>query len=295
MNNKVTVIYIMGAGRSGTTILTTLLGGSSLIFSTADLMQVYDYKSQDKTCGNGVKFSKSEFWKSVFKCFPVEYNNNASNIAKRNHKIEHHKAALSTILGIYNRNVVTPYLEEQAKLFFAISKVSDKNIIVDSSKYPVRGLLFNMLNENIDVKYIYNIRDVRGVVNSFSKKVQTPRNALSTIYYYFVINVITQVIFWMLPNKNKIKVRYEDLMVNHHDVFASLSELLNIPFRDVIDKLDNNESFDIGPVIEGNRMVKNRKVKLKYDNCWQFNLSRFKQIIFYILTAPLMIINRYKI
>lgn len=284
----------MGAGRSGSTILTTLLGGSSLTFSTADLMQIYDYLSNNKTCGNGEKILESPFWQEVLKKLPAEVYQNAHDIEKRNYRIEHHRALLSNLIGLYDKPTVAQYLNEQTQLIEAISLASGKNVIIDSSKYANRALLLNKLNKDIDVKYIYNIRDVRGVVNSFSKNVQSPRRPLSAIFYYFMINLISQLVYWLLPKKNKLKVRYEDLMLDYEGTLARISTLINAPLDDVVGKINNDEEFEVGPVIEGNRMVQSKKLKIQYDDKWHLNISRIKQYFYYLLAAPIMILNRYK-
>ena len=295
MTDKITVVYIMGAGRSGSTLLTTLIGGSSTIFSSADLMQYYNYVCENKVCGDGNRISESPFWVNVLKSLPSETAAISCEIDKRNYELEHHSAFLKNFLGLTNKDHIDRYLQQQKALINAVAQESGKNVIVDSSKYANRAFLLNRLDPDIDVKFIYNIRDLRGVINSFSKNVQSPRKPLSALFYYLMVNMLSQIIFWMLPSEKKLKIRYEDLMTDYKKVVSSISHLVGHPMDDVVRKIEEGETFEIGPVIEGNRLVKNKKLKIKYDTAWKTGIPRYKQIIYYLIAAPLMILNRYRI
>ena len=48
-------------------------------------------------------------------------------------------------------------------------------------------------------------------------------------------------------------------------------------------------------VIGGNRMKKNENISIKKDDKWKQNIVRWKQVVYYVLSAPIMLINRYKI
>jgi hypothetical protein len=198
MTDPITVLYILGAGRSGSTLLTTLLDGSAATFSTADLMQIYEYIRDDKVCGDGCRISESPFWQQVLGQLPPAVVQDAAETVDRNFSIERHSALFSNLLGLHDQSVVDRYLDEQVKLLHAIAQISGKRIVIDSSKYANRAFLFNRIHQGIDVKYIYNTRDVRGVVNSFGKNVQTPRTPISAIMYYIAINAISQVVYWTL-------------------------------------------------------------------------------------------------
>src|SRR5690606_33295431 len=96
-------------------------------------------------------------------------------------------------------------------IFSIISETSKQSILLDSSKYIARYLLLRKSNK-FNVKGIYVIRDVRGVIHSFKKKVQTSRSPLSTVVYYCLINLFGQLVCW--TDKNVLKVRYEDFVEN---------------------------------------------------------------------------------
>ena len=57
-----TLIYIIGRGSSGSTLLAQILGSHSRIFCAGELWQLPSYAKQDKICSCGNVFSKCEVW-----------------------------------------------------------------------------------------------------------------------------------------------------------------------------------------------------------------------------------------
>ena len=135
------------------------------------------------------------------------------------------------------------------------------------------------------------VRDVRGVINSFGKNVQTPKKPLSTILYYTLINFWSQ---WVYSFDQRIlKIRYEDFVnqpektiqkIEKH-LFGSSSNISNL----------TNETFIIPHIIAGNRLRSQKQLVIKKDMKWKEKISRRKQLLYYFLTLPLMILNNYKL
>ncbi len=76
--NKVKVLYILGAWRSGTTLLDRLLGQVKGFFSTGEIKVIWDrvfghvwglgeYSGEDVLCGCGIPFKSCPFWTGVFR------------------------------------------------------------------------------------------------------------------------------------------------------------------------------------------------------------------------------------
>ncbi len=145
-------------------------------------------------------------------------------------------------------------------------------------------------NKNFNTKGVFVVRDVRGVVFSFSKKVQTKRNPLNAIVYYSLINYFGELV--CLINKNIIKVKYEEF-VKHPEEQAK--RILSHLAEDENSSLINLESITMPHIVGGNRMKKNKSIKINFDEKWKKVISRPKQVLYYFLVLPLMIINRYKL
>ncbi len=284
---KKNVLYLLGSGRSGTTLLATILNSTPNILTAGELHQFYTYLHIKSTCSCGKIVYDCNFWETVIKTLNLS-DNELLEFEKKQNKEERHKYILSIILG---KKASLDYTSSQDKLFNAINKFNNKEWILDSSKYIGRFLLLKQL-KTINLKGIYVVRDVRGVIHSFNKQVQTPKSPINSIIYYYLTNFFGQIVCW--TNKDVIKVRYEDFIEDPLAVVEKIySKHINSNNKNKKPQLNN--IFEMPHIIGGNRLKNSKRIKISKDLDWKKNISRPKQILYYMLCLPLMLINKYKI
>ena len=135
----------MGAGRSGSTILSTILGASDEIFNCADLMQFYMYACLRKACNDGENVFDSKFWSKVIKLYDSEKIIDYCKIASLNRNLEKHTSIFKNYFtsNLSTKSSFQDYINQQSKLIECIASISDKAYILDSSKYVNRALLLS--------------------------------------------------------------------------------------------------------------------------------------------------------
>jgi len=279
------ILYLLGSGRSGTTLLATILNSTNTISTSGELHQFYTYLLDKSACSCGAIVTECEFWKLVIN----DMNLTPEEIqvyAKKQNNEEGHRYIPSILLG---RKASPDYTLSQEKLFNAISNHTNKHWILDSSKYIGRFLLLNQIS-SFKLKGIYVVRDVRGVINSFNKQVQTPRKPISTIVYYLLTNFFGQLVCWL--NKDVIKLKYEDFIDNPHEHIQDIYKNL---LGQNYDEDTLNDIFEIPHIIGGNRLKSSKTIKIKKDTAWKTTISRPKQVLYYLLCLPFMLLNRYKL
>ncbi len=280
----------MGAGRSGTTALATFLGNNNKIQNIGEMHQFFEYLDENKECSCGKLLNECEFWKNKIDNPTQEYSANSRKLSE---KMESHSSIIKHLMNSFSNVEYKRYIDLHQSIFDSIQSDSKKSTLLDSSKYIGRALALNKL-DNIELKIIYVVRDVRGVINSFSKKVQTSKSPLSTIVYYLLINLVAEFISRFIFRKKVIKIRYEDLINNPNSLFDRLESFLNLNLQDVKGKVERQKAFEIGHIVGGNRLKKNKEIYFRKDVSWKKNFSWIERIIYYILAAPIMILNRYK-
>ncbi len=282
---KKNILYLLGSGRSGTTLLATILNSTNDISTTGELHQFYTYLQNKSSCSCGALLNECKFWRLVVKDMDLS-KDEIQNFQKRQNNEEGHRYIPSIILG---RKASEDYILSQENLFNSIENHTTKKWVLDSSKYIGRFLLLKQM-PSLKLKGIYVIRDVRGVINSFNKQVQTPRKPISTILYYILTNCFGQLVCWM--NKDVIKVKYEDFIDNPHEHVQRIYNIL-------LDQNHNddalNDVFQMPHIIGGNRLKSSKTIKIKKDTAWKTTISRPKQILYYLLCLPFMLLNRYKL
>jgi len=285
MNNKVNIIYLLGAGRSGTTLLSTIINSHPNIKTIGEMHQFFEHNSLNKHCSCGEKLKNCESWKPVIESLGFNELNFKEYDAITKSE-ERHKNTLKLLLGLKHND---KYLKLQNRVFETTQKHTKEEWLLDSSKYISRYLLLKRSNI-LNVKGIYVVRDVRGVINSFSKKVQTPRKPISTIFYYLMINFFGELVYRL--DRNVIKVKYEDFV---KDPIIILDKIYSHVLEVEINNIGIQDEYKMPHIIGGNRMKILKKVTIKNDNKWLIKIPRAKQILYAILAFPTMILNKYKL
>jgi hypothetical protein len=280
----------MGAGRSGTTALATFLGNNSEIINVGEMHQFFEHLNEKKECSCGEKLVVCDFWKNKIS---NELLNSSFDNRELSENFESHFSIIKHILELFDKKELENYTSIHSKIFQNINLDNDKKVLLDSSKYVGRALALNKIN-HLDLKVIYVVRDVRGVINSFSKKVQTSKSPLSTIAYYSAINLVAEFISLFILRKKVIKIRYEDLIENPIQLFEKLEKFINVDLTDVKEKIYKEKPFSIGHIIGGNRLKKSKEIYFRKDIGWQEKFSSFQRVIYYILSAPIMLLNKYR-
>lgn len=281
----------MGAGRSGTTALATFLGNNKEILNIGEMHQFFEYLDENKECSCGKLLNECEFWKNKIDNPTQEYSVNSRKLSE---KMESHSSIIKHLLNRFSNIEYERYIELHQSILDSIQSDSEKSTLLDSSKYIGRAIALNKL-DNIELKIIYVVRDVRGVINSFSKKVQTSKSPLSTIVYYSLINLVAEFISLVILRHKVIKIRYEDLINSPTRVFSNLESFFELDLSDINNKIEKKQFFEIGHIVGGNRLKKNKEIFFKKDVSWKQNLSWIERIAYYVFAFPIMLLNKYRL
>ena len=287
-NNNVNVIYLLGTGRSGTTIMATVFNEHPNIHTVGEMHQFLEHVVLSKRCSCGEKLTECTFWSSIVRQLNLTEEQLKNALELSSNMEQHHNIPKLLLKG----KVDNRYVRIQEEIFKLIAKDNPNKHFLDSSKYIARYLSLKR-NKSMNVKGIYVVRDVRGVINSFQKKVQTPRNPISTIIYYLAVNVFGELVCRM--DKDVIKVKYEDFIEDPDNTFMKIhNHCFNISDSH-LKPITSISEFEMPHIIGGNRMKVNKTIVLKKDEKWKEVIPRTYQIIYYIMTLPFMLINKYKI
>lgn len=284
-NSPIPIIYLLGAGRSGTTILATVMNAHPKVQTVGELHQYFDHISGANKCSCGNDLANCEFWGAI----SHQYSDSLKQLSNWRQICKEKEAHSNIPKYLVSKKEVKVYSNIQERLFSTISEEINKNWILDSSKYIGRYLLLKR-NKNLQLKGIYVVRDVRGVITSFKKQVQTFRNPLSTIFYYLIVNATAQWVCW--TDHNVTKVRYEDFMEDPEKVLRRVYDKISL---DLNEEVSLPEEFVMPHIIGGNRMRSQNKIKLLYDVKWKWELSMWQKTLYYCLASPIMLLNGYKI
>lgn len=261
------LIYIMGCGRSGTTILGFVLGNGK---GCLDLGEVTDYLNRDgKPNGFGLETTNGKFWASVTQAMLAEDSDIFRDQRKvRLSAIEHHRKFIPLCFGLIDGKVIAEYKNYINSLYRKIFNESNEyTCFVDSSKFPGRCWLLANLMIGVDLGVIHLVRDPVSVVRSFGDKSkrQGYKNLVSANLYYFVINFFCVLVKAKIGGKKYLKVRYEDLLADPERVLDGISEKFNIDLENSKKNICHDRPLYRGFLFNGNRMRMKEKIVLKRE------------------------------
>lgn len=278
------LIYILGAGRSGTTLLDIVLGNQDSLCSCGELNRFPKRNGIPPLITNE---NKLNFWENYRNQLQEELNvTNLREYIRVTDKFEYHSGYIASFFYRSNKDY-EKYSEYLFHFFNILSNLITTPTIIDSSKYP--GRLYNLVKLGYDVKVIYLIREPSMVVRSFERKniEQPSKNSILAIAYYFSVNLLCHITIALLgPTVKSVKIKYEDFIQNPAGILQLISEKLDVELGDLIGKVMNDENLLVGNLFDGNRIrlkneieiIRERKEK---PNGLKYFIARFLNLLFY--------------
>jgi len=293
---KPKVIYIMGCGRSGTTIMDILLGNHAGFQSVGELNNAPLAWNKDETCGCGLSLRECDIWKNVGSdCFQNDSTNVHYEILKHQRDIERQVSIVKHVLGLFDRSVIDAYHSYVYDTFRILKTSASVHTVIDSSKSIGRGLAL-LKNTRLDVQIIHLVRDPRGVFFSFQKKnlVTPTMNILSLALYWNSVNLLASLLKLKFGKNKFLRIRYEDLVTNSDLVITQIENFVGEDLSDVKQKLRDEVPMDRGHLAMGNR-VRSQKValKLRPDFSWKKSIKFYQRMLVNICCFPLMLAYSY--
>lgn len=256
------IIYIIGSGRSGTTLLDIILGANEDIFSGGELTR-YALR-QGVPTGFPQNSERTKFWREFTEQFKQRYDLlKAEDLI---HEFEYYNiSSVKQILGFSNRKRYGAYQQFIHDFFLELFDKIEENVVVDSSKYPNRALHLSDSLRDFKISYLYIKRDPVGVVKSFAKTdvYIPPKNWLKANLYYFLSNLICMWTVGRLRRKHKVlEVKYEDLVSHPVEELQKMAIAFDLDLSTAMKKIESDDDLRVGNLFEGNSLRIKEKIRL---------------------------------
>jgi hypothetical protein len=250
------VIYIVGASHSGSTLLDMMLNAHPQIISVGEVLKLNRIKPSRTgkrkltRCSCGAwGLLQCEFWSRV------------------NERVLQVHGTSFADLDVNDYRHSPEREDPNAILFRAISDVSGKDFVVDSSKMPAR-LKHLMSLDELTVYPVHLIRDPRGQIASVIKK----NGLMKSIFHHEVVHAQTRHILKSVPHS---VLRYEDLVLNPEGSLDRILEPLGLKFHP--QQLQWAEQ--VKHSFAGNHVRRQKKSELILDERWKRLLSPMQKFI----------------
>jgi hypothetical protein len=299
------VLFIGGEGRSGSTILSAVLGNHDGYFPIGEAPDVWQALRTDELCGCGEPFSRCPFWQRVGETAfggwsAVQPERALEDDARYNRHRQIPRLLAHATSGPEERE----YYDRLSRLYRAIKEVSGCEVIVDATKSPAYALVLRRV-PHLNLRVLQLIRDSRGVAFSWTKQhirnFQYSENPAlrdrdmatmppwKSALWWDVKNLLLSM---AIPHARRLEVQYERFVA---DPGRELGRIFD--FVEAVDGNDRHTVPHCQPFVSqpfhmvGGNQVRFRRgsIVLRNDAAWQTAMPLSDRSVVAALTFPLLV------
>jgi hypothetical protein len=296
---KTRVVFILGSGRSGSTLFANLLGGVEGMTSVGELRYLWSRGViQNRRCGCGEPFDACPFWRAVltqaYQGQPMDAEQASEELAQavRLRQLPGYAGA-GTSRAM--KGAAAGIAEQLARIYRAISETTGGATVVDSSKLPTFAWLIDAI-PSLEVTFIHLIRDPRAVAYSWARVKPLPDAAagatmqrIGALKSSSLWDIWNATAYGMGRRRRYLRVRYEDFVGAPQSILQQVLGMVGkenavLPFTD-----DGLALLRITHTVAGNpsRMTRG-PISIKSDSEWEQQLRPWKRLVVTGATAPLL-------
>ncbi|MFN8073958.1 MAG: sulfotransferase [Kineosporiaceae bacterium] len=307
--SPVRVLYVAGTGRSGSTLISNLIGSVPGALSVGELRYLWERGIRENgMCGCGERFAECPFWAAVLEAaYPGMNAADLDELVTRVVAADHELLRLRQAPGLLRRQeggVAQRLLTtELSRIYRAIAQVARPTVIVDSSKL-VSFALIVARTPGIELSVAHLVRDPRGAAHSWSKQIQrTDRGEVTAMG---TEPPLKSGLLWSLWNglaagthagagHRYARVRYEDVMATPREALAPTLRMVGLDPGELPEVVDGHVHLAVTHSVAGNPgRMRAGAVPLRTDAAWTSQMPRKDRIVVTAATAPLLPVLGYR-
>ena len=267
-----TLIYVLGSGSSGSTILSMLLGSHSEMFSAGEIKLLDHSLEEGRKCSCGDEIQKCSFWSQIEELDTVETD---PGIADWEVLFPGKTDAVKSAL---NSN----YAEENTKLVKQISQKAETPYVVESSKSLSRLYLLKKADLDLNIVPVLIVRDSRAYIHSMKKKNLSGSTRAMTRWIRLNISPYIFLKQQSRGFESVLTVSYKELCLHTESTLERLQQTLSLPSQEVTRTYRNSIFHNIS----GSQNYRFDPKPIIYQNKWESELSPSDYMVYYCLGGP---------
>ena len=297
----VKVLYVVGLGRSGSTILSNSLGQIPGFFSGGELNFIWRHNViENRLCGCGRPFRECPVWTRVMdeafggmdRVDPREMMRLQSSGTRTRH--------IPLMLTTRGERVLKERLEKllinYGRLYGAIGAATGSKVIVDSSKEPAHGYAMSLV-PGVDFRVVHLIRDPRAAAYSWLKKKPQPDSEeiehmvrfspTKSSALWDSWNASAEALWRRTPDRY-LRLRYEDFVADPRKSLQRILGLLEVTAELPLAG-EREVKLGVSHTVSGNpNRFETGAVELRPDHEWMQRMSPRDRALVTALTFPLL-------
>jgi Sulfotransferase family len=222
----VNLIYVVGLGRSGTTVVSEYLANHTRGWCLGEVVNIFEYGlNRNELCQCGEPFNDCPFWRAIGKLafggWREANGHTAYEVIRQIDTLQLATRGMFQLLTSTERGQISRYSAAHLAICRAASALTGVTTIVDSSKHPAVALW--LARRFPPLRTLHVVRDSRAVAWSWGKRVARPESG-SMRTYMDRFDARTSAKLWNRTNLaaeaiqrtalGATRMRYEDFCAN---------------------------------------------------------------------------------
>jgi hypothetical protein len=299
---KVKVLYVMGHGGSGSTILGNVLGELDGFFHVGELDTLWGQGMRgDQVCGCGRRFQECGVWSEALRRSlrnpggePID-----PEVVNRWHREAvriRHAARLLTLRpgGPRDWPALDRYIDVLSRLYPALAEATGSRVVVDSSKRSGDAAILRLI-PGVDPYLVHLVRDPRAVAYSWKRR-EPHTAAVTTMRSWIGFNTVDELARLRYGRDRAALVRFEDFMSGPRATVESIAALVGERADGLAFVDDRTVRLGTNHTAAGHwSRFTTGDVRLEADGEWLSKQTREDRLLVTGLALPLIARYRYPV
>jgi hypothetical protein len=289
------VVYVLGRGRSGSTVFAQALGARDGFFNAGEVRYLWDpVLTHGTRCACGRPADDCPVWSQVLARLSWV---DRAEVVRWQRAVVRESRLPRLVRGRGERwPALARYREVMARVYAAIAAVTGCRTVVDSSKRPSYALVVRGL-AGCAPYFVQLVRDPRASAHSWrgeghlggSGEPVRPRGPLAATLRWTALNAGAEVVRRACEPDRTLLLRYEDFAAAPRAVLDRVAHLCGevpdaSPFVD-----EETVRLPAGHAIAGNPVRERAgEVRIREDDRWRREQSRFDRMVATAVALPLL-------
>ncbi len=301
-SDRTRILFVAGAGRSGSTVLSNLLGSMPGLTSVGELRYLWERGIGERAlCGCGEPVPRCPFWRSVLRsAYGDALPDVAAMIAADRRFLR--VRTFPELLRVHGDPAALgpagqALAGELARAYRAISAVAAGDVIVDASKLVSYGYLLANV-DGVEVYLLHLTRDPRGVAHSWGRTRQRAdrgsgsaemarESPVKSALLWDLWNIAARQLWRGRPG-HYVRLRYEDFVADPAGALVPVLRMLDIPSKVPL-ATDGSLEIAASHTVAGNpNRMRVGTTPLTADDEWRTAMPTGRRILVTALTAPVL-------
>jgi hypothetical protein len=250
------VIYVMGSGRCGSTILGVALGNCEKMFFVGELDRWLPTNGTPVIGGT----ERTRFWNAVRNQMDVDRDLLGD---RARDSLERGLGPLRIGKWPGRRRLRRRYRKAMGELYTTIARVAGATHIVETSHFPLRARELKAIGE-LDVYLLFLVRHPQSMLASFTRTVgrndlaERWRRVLSTNADIWLTHLLATWVFLRHRSDRRLFMHYEDFTADPNGVLQQILDMSDSPAA-----IPDLSALATGFPMGGNRLLRSEVVALK--------------------------------